>query len=309
MKAPMQLRRIFTNGAKNFARSGSVSFATVLIMTVTMLIIGLLIFLSAILGATLTAIKDKVDVNVYFVTTAEETDIFALQQELESLPEVASISYTSREDALTQFRERHATDQLTLQALEELGENPLGASLAIKATDPEQYESIVNFLADEPTLSSDGASIIDRINYYQNKVVIDRLTGAIRATERAGLIIALLFALASVVIVFATVRLAIYTARDEIGVMRLVGASNAYIRGPFIVACVMAGIIAAVIALVLFYPASWYAGQALTTWLGGFNLFSYYVNNFGMIALMLFTAGVVLGGVSSWFAVRRYLKI
>lgn len=309
MKATMQLRRIFTNGAKNFVRSGSVSFATVLIMTVTMLIIGLLIFLSAILGATLTAIKDKVDVNVYFVTTASETDIFALEQKLEALPEVADVAYTSREDALTQFRERHASDQLTLQALEELGENPLGASLAIKATDPEQYESIVNFLAEEPTLSSDGASIVDRINYYQNKVVIDRLSGAIRATERAGLVIALLFALASVVIVFATVRLAIYTARDEIGVMRLVGASNMYIRGPFIVACVIAGLVAAVAALLLFYPASWYAGETLTVWLGGFNLFAYYLAHFPMIAMTLLGTGVVLGGVSSWFAVRRYLKI
>lgn len=309
MKATMQLRRIFTNGAKNFARSGSVSFATVLIMTVTMLIIGLLIFLSAILSATLVAIKDKVDVNVYFVTTAAETDIFSLQQRLETLPEVSSVEYTSREQALEEFKARHATDQLTLQALEELGENPLGASLAIKAQDPEQYESIVNFLADEPTLSSDGTSIIDRVNYYQNKVVIDRLTGAIRATERAGLAIALLFALASVVIVFATVRLAIYTARDEIGVMRLVGASNMYIRGPFIVACVIAGLAASIIALLIFYPASWYAGKTLTAWLGGFNLFTYYVSNFPMIAGVLAGSSIVLAGVSSWFAVRRYLKV
>jgi len=298
-----------TNGAKSFARSGSVSFVTVLIMTVTMLIIGLLIFLSAILSATLVAIKDKVDVNVYFVTSASETEIFSLQQSLQTLPEVASVTYTSREDALEEFKVRHATDQLTLQALEELGENPLGASLAIKAQDPEQYESIVNFLAEEPTLSADGTSIVDRINYYQNKVVIDRLTGAIRATERAGLVIALLFALASVVIVFATVRLAIYTARDEIGVMRLVGASNMYIRGPFIVACIMAGLAASVIALIIFYPAAWYAGETLTTWLGGFNLFTYYVSNFPMIAGILVGAGIVLGGISSYFAVRRYLKV
>ncbi len=309
MKATMQLRRIFTNGAKNFFRSGSVSFATVLIMTVTMLIIGLLIFLSAVLSSTLNAIKDKVDVNVYFVTTASETEIFALEQQLRALPEVASVIYTSREEALEAFKERHATDQLTLQALEELGENPLGASLAIKAQDPEQYETIVNFLADDPVLSTSEGSIIDRINYYQNKVVIDRLTGAIRATEQAGIAIAAVFALASVVIVFATVRLAIYTAREEIAVMRLVGASNMYIRGPFIVACIIAGILAALLALFIFYPVSWYAGETLTVWLGGFNLFTYYLSHFSMIAGILAGAGIVLGGVSSWFAVRRYLKV
>jgi len=309
MKATMIMRRMFTNGAKNFARSGSVSFATVLIMTVTMLIIGILIFLSAVLSSALETIKDKVDVNVYFVTTATEPEIFAIQQELEALPEVASVIYTSREQALTEFRARHADDQLTIQALEELGENPLGASLAVKAKDPAQYEGIVNFLSDETALSASETPVIDRINYFQNKAVIDRLTGAIRATERAGFAIALLFAFASVVIVFATVRLAIYTARDEIAVMRLVGASNMFIRGPFVVACILAGVIAAVVATVLFRPVTWYAGQTLTTWLGGFDLFTYYLAEFLPIFGTLIGAGIVLGGISSYFAVRRYLKI
>lgn len=305
----MLMKRMATNGWKNFFRSGSVSFATVLIMTVTMLIIGLLIFLSAILTSTLEAIKDKVDVNVYFVTSASEPEIFSIQQKLEALPEVSSVTYTSRELALEEFRARHADDQLTIQALEELGENPLGASLAVKAKDPEQYEGIVNFLSDETALSASGVTIIDRINYFQNKAVIDRLTGAIRATERAGFAIALLFALASVVIVFATVRLAIYTARDEIAVMRLVGASNMYIRGPFVVACVIAGVLAALLALFIFYPVTWYAGKSLSAWLGGFNLFGYYLAHFPMIFGILVGAGILLGGVASYFAVRRYLKV
>ena len=177
----------------------------------TLVIIGSLMFVNALVGDFVTYIKDKVDVNVYFVTTATEPDILAIERKLEALPEVSSVVYTSREQALTEFRDRHANDQLTIQALEELGENPLGASLAIKAKDPSQYEGIANFLSDENTLSSGGVSIVDRVNYFQNKTVIDRLTGAIRATERAGLGIALLFAFASVVIVFATVRLAAST--------------------------------------------------------------------------------------------------
>lgn len=305
----MMMKRMFVNGGKNFFRSGSVTLATVLIMTVTMLIIGLLIFLSAILSSTLASIKDKVDVNVYFVTTASEPEIFSIQQKLEALPEVAIVTYTSRDEALADFRARHADDQLTIQALEELGDNPLGASLAIKAKDPGEYEGIVNFLSDETTLSASGASIIDRINYFQNKTVIDRLSGVIRATERAGLGIAILFALASIIIVFATVRLAIYTARDEIAVMRLVGASNMYIRGPFVFACVLAGILASVIALAIFYPVTWYAGNTLSAWLGGFDLFAYYLSNFAMIFGILVGSGIVLGGISSYFAVRRYLKI
>lgn len=302
------LKRIIKGGATNFIRSGSVSFATVLIMTVTLVIVGALIFLSAILGSTLKNIQDKVDVNVYFFTDASSGDIFAVKQGLESLSQVESVTYTTREQALTDFKERHAQDQLTLQALEELGDNPLEASLSIKAHDPSQYEGIVQYLTTSQATGGTGASI-DRINYLQNKNVIDRLTGAISATERAGVAIVLLFALASLIIALATIRLAIYTAREEIAVMRLVGASNMYIRGPFIVAGIMAGALAAFIALIVFYPVTWYAGNALSTWLGGFSLFTYYLHNFAMIFFILVGSGVFLGALASWIGVRRYLTI
>jgi cell division transport system permease protein len=303
------LKRVMTAGAKSFARGGSVTVATVLIMTVTLGIIGLLIFLSAILTSTLDSIKDKVDINVYFVPTASDSAIADLISKVKQLPQVADVTFTSRDQALATFRERHASDQPTLQALDELGDNPLNASIAVKAKDPSQYEAIASFLGSDPALSADRSSIVYRINFYQNKTVIDRLTGAIRTTERAGLVIVLLFALASATIAFATIRLAIYSSRDEIGVMRLVGASNAYIRGPFIVAGIMAGLLAAVITLIVLFPAAWYAGHTLQTWLSGFNLFTYYISRFAMIFLILVGSGVVLGGLASWLAVRRYLKV
>ncbi len=305
----MTIKRVITGGAKNFVRSGAVSFATVLIMTVTLTIVGSLIFLSAILTNTLASLQDKVDVNVYFVTDADERDVVAIKEELESLPEVASVTYTSRDERLEDFRTRHENDQLTLQALDELGNNPLGASLAIKAKDPSQYGGIVEFLSDDPSVSPEGGPIIDSINYFQNKAVIDRLTSAINTTEKAGLGIVILFALASMIIALATVRLAIYTSRDEIAVMRLVGANNAYIRGPFIVAGIISGLVAALIALAIFYPVTWYAGSTLSTWLGGFNLFTYYLSNFVMIFAIMAGTGVLVGALASWLAVRRYLRV
>lgn len=303
------IRRMITTGAKNFSRGGAVTVATVVIMTVTVGIIAALIFLSAILTSTLDSIKDKVDINVYFVTTASDADIQALVGKVQQLPEVESVTYTDRDQALADFKERHASDQLTLQALDELGANPLDASIAIKAKDPSEYGAIADFLSSDPALSSDGTSIIDRVNYYQNQTVIDRLTGAIRTTERAGIVIVILFALASILIAFATIRLAIYSSRDEIAVMRLVGAANGYIRGPFIVAGIMAGLIAALIVLILLFPITWYAGGALEPWLAGFNLFSYYLHDFPLIFLILAGSGAVLGGLASVIAVRRYLKI
>jgi cell division transport system permease protein len=280
----MTFKRIMSAGATSFARSGLVSFATVLIMTVTIIIIGALLLLSAVLTNTLSSIQDKVDVNVYFTTTAQESEVLSVKSRLETRPDVQQVVYTSRDQALAEFRQKHADDTLTLQALDQLGDNPLGASLAIKADNPAQYAAIVQFLTDDTAASS----VIDRINYQQNKVVIDRLTNAIA---------------------LATVRLAIYSARDEIAVMRLVGASNMYIRGPFVVAGIISGLIAGLVALGFFFPIAWYAGHSFSSWLGGFNLFTYYVAQFPLLFLELVGSGVALGAIASFLAVRRYLRI
>ncbi len=304
----MLIKRVLVGGWKNFARGGAVSAATVLIMTVTLSIIGSLIFLSALLSYTLNTIKDKVDVSVYFVTTASEQEIFAVKDTLEKLPQVASVTYTSAADALAAFRERHASDQLTLQSLNELGGNPLDASLVVLAKDPSAYESIVSFIEASPGLSAGGTSIVDRINYAQNKEVIDRLSLAIQATREIGFAVVILFAIASILIAFATVRLAIYTAKDEIAVMRLVGASNAYVQGPFIVTGVITGVTAAVLVLLLLWPATWYAGMKTSGWFGGFNVASYYGSHFAPIFAILMCSGIVLGAVASVLAIRRYLK-
>ncbi len=305
----MIIKRVCMSGGKNFTRGGAVSAATVLIMTVTLAIIGFLIFLSALLSYTLTTVSNKVDISVYFVTGTSEADIFSVKDQLQKLPQVASVSYTSADEALIAFKERHANDQLTLQALNELGGNPLDASLAIRAKDPSQYESVVRFLEASPALSTAGTSIVDRINYAQNKEVIDRLSLAIQATREIGFAIVILFAIASILIAFATVRLAIYTAKDEIAVMRLVGASNAYIQGPFIVTGVITGVTAAALVLLLLWPATWYAGVKTSGWFGGFNVASYYGSHFAFIFLVLMCSGLLLGAIASVFAIRRYLKI
>lgn len=303
----MVIKRVFVSGGKNFTRGGAVSAATVLIMTVTLSIIGSLIFLSALLTFTLDTIKEKVDVSVYFVTTASEVDILGVKSQIEKLPQVVSVTYTSADAALIAFRSRHVTDQLTLQALDELGGNPLDASLEVRAKDPSQYESIVNFLDASPMLSSGGSSIVDRINYSQNKDVINRLSVAIQATREIGFAVVILFAIASILIAFATIRLAIYVAKDEIAVMRLVGASNAYIQGPFVVTGVITGIIAASIVLLLLWPATWYAGMKTVVWFGGFNIAWYYGSHFVLVFSIIMLSGIVLGAVASVIAIRKYL--
>ena len=140
-------KRIIRTGLLSFWRNAFVSLASVLVLTVTLFVIGSLVFNNALLQSSLDELKSKVDVNVYFVTSASESDVLALKKNLEAFPEVAEVSYVSREQALEDFRKRHENDERTLQALEELADNPLGAVLNVKTKEPSQYENLIRRLA------------------------------------------------------------------------------------------------------------------------------------------------------------------
>lgn len=286
------------------------SLSSILVMIVTLFVIGSTIFSGVILESTLNQIKDKVDINVYFLTSAGEQDILNMKNKLEQLSEVAPpVVYVSREEALENFKKRHENDEFTLQALDELGENPLGATLNIKAKDPSQYESIAQFLQSKNALSAGGSTIIDKVNYYQNKEAIDRLTSIITSANRLGFLLTIFLIVISVLITFNTLRLVIYMSRDEISVMRLVGASTRYIRGPFFVAGAIYGFISAILTLILFYPLTLWLGGTTESFFVGLNIFKYYTANFGQIFLIIVGSGVAIGSISSYLAVRKYLKI
>lgn len=295
----------------SFWRNSFVSLSSILVMTVTLFTIGSLVFTSVILESVLSDLKSKVDVNVYFVVSATDDDISKVRSDLQKMPEVATITYTTREEAIAEFKEKHKDDYLTLQALEELKDNPLGARLSIVAKDPSQYESIVKTLEDKTALSASGSgsSVIDKVNYRQNKVVIDRLTAIITGAKRLGAALAGAMIFISLLITFNTIRLVIYMSREEIAVMRLVGASNMYVRGPFVVGGMIYGLISALIAMALFYPVTLWLGGSTTDFFGGVNLFEYYVTHFFELFLLLLGTGSLLGAISSFLAVRKYLKV
>ena len=300
-------KRVIKSGFVNFWRNSFVSLASILVMTVTLFVIGSLFFLGATLDASLQTLESKVDVNVYFVTDASEDEILSLKERIESLPEVASVEYVSRDMALQRFRERHENDQLTLQALDELSDNPLGASLNIRAKETSQYEGIAKFLQTETALGGE-TSVIDNVNYFQNKAAIDKLASIINAAEKFGFALTLTLVVATVIITFNTIRLAIYSAREEIAVMRLVGASNMYIRGPFMFEGMMYGFISGIITLLIFYPITWWLGPMTESFFGDINLFRYYIGDFARIFIIIVGSGVIFGALSSYLAVRKYLR-
>ncbi len=304
----INIKRILKSGFISFWRNGFVSFSAVLVMAITLFVIGSVTFLSVTLDTVLTDLKNKVDINIYFVSAAEPEEILSLKSSIEKLPEVSLVEYVSREKALENFKERHKNEQLTLQALEELDDNPLGAILNVKAKDPSQYANIASFIENDNSLSKEGIHIIDDVNYNNNKVAIDRLTKIINSADKIGFWISLILIALSVAITFNTIRLTIYIAREEISVMRLVGASDRYIRGPFIIIGILYGIVAGLFTLVIYYPITLWLKKITGNFYSNLDLFDYYVTNFGQFFLIIIISGIAIGALSSYLAVRRYLN-
>ncbi|MBU2010497.1 ABC transporter permease, partial [Patescibacteria group bacterium] len=296
-------------GVVSFIRNGMVSFSSVLVMVIALFMIGSTILLSVFLTSTLMDMQDKIDVNVYFSVDAPENDILSLKNDLELLPEIASIIFVSKDKALEEFKERHKNDALTIQALQELGENPLRARFNIKAVSPDQYSVIAKMLEEDTVLSSQyGAGFIDKVNYENNKLAIERMKKIMDGAERGGVAVTLVLIFISILITFNTIRLAIYISKEEIDVMKLVGASSIYIRGPFVIAGGLYGVVAALITMGLFWPITLYIKNQTEDLYGGIDLFKYYISNFNEIFLIIFLSGIVLGALSSYLAVRKYLK-
>ncbi|MBI5645166.1 ABC transporter permease [Candidatus Kaiserbacteria bacterium] len=314
MSVWINMKRVARYGLAGFVRNGFVSLAAVLVMVVTLFMIANILLSNAAMKATLHELTNQVDVRVYFTAAATPDQIGEVQRSLEALPEVLKVTYETREQALAAFRERHKNDQLTTQALDELGENPFGASLEIKAKETSQYEGIANYLTQLQGGGTDAGRAIDTINFYQNKTAIDRLTDIIATSKTNDIAKAVGLAVVSLLIAFNTIRLAIYTARDEIGVMNLVGAGHWYVRGPFMVGGVLYGVVSGIIVLLLlypiliFYPVLIGLGPTSELLFGSFSSFDYYTSHFVLFFFVLMGIGIVLGALSSYLAVRRYLR-
>lgn len=299
-------KRIGRSGLLNFKRNGIVSVASVLISTITLCVIASLIFLQAILHFSINEIQNKVDITVYFTVGADEGRIETIKKTIEDSPQVASVEYVSAAEALTDFREKHKDDYGTMQALDELDDNPLGAYLNVRAVDTAAYADITSFIESNTTIQQ-GSMAINKISYHQNKLVIDRLVSLMNTARMVGFIVTLVLGVMSVLITFNTIRLAIFIAREEIAVMRLVGASTRYIQGPFMVEGVIYGIIAACTAMFLFWPVTYAVSHSLSTFLG-LDLYQYYLSNFFQIFGILLVSGILISALSSFLAVRKYLR-
>ncbi len=296
--------RIIKYGFLGFWRNGWLSMATLSIIILALLVFEGLIIFKVLTEGALDSIQNKIDISVYFKMDAPEDEILKIKKSLESLAEVKSIEYVSRDEALELFKQRHADDPTITQSLEELEENPLLASLNIKAYDPKEYVTIADYLD-----KTDSKTFFEKVTYAQNAVVIERLNKIIDTAEKGGLILILVLALVAVLVTFNTIRLAIYSGREQIEIMRLVGASNSFIRGPYIVEGVIYGLLGAILSMILAAPIIYFVSPYIKIFIAEMDLWAYFNSHLLLILAYQLLFGIGVGVVSSIIAVRKYLRI
>lgn len=297
-------QRILRSGWEKFVRDKSSSSAALFVMVIVMSVATMLFFLQGASSFMIASLEESVDISTYLKNTATQEEITLLKEELESLPEVREVTYVSREEALESFVELHKEDEVILESLEIVGQNPLLASLSIKAFSASQYIAISEFLQNKSL-----ASIISDVDYFDRAPVINRLTTLTSGIQSAVFLVTLFAGLIAILVVFNTIRLTIYSSRDEIEIMRLVGASNWFIRGPFIIQGIIVGVLATLITTLIFFPLTLFVGIKLQTFAPGFELFAYFANNLLLIVFLQLLTGIGLGVISSLLALRRYLKV
>ncbi len=301
---PKPIKSVISSGWTNFKRNSYLSFAVTGVMTIAILILLGLTAFQYLSSAAVNSLQGKVDVSVYFNTDTSEEKILEVQVDLKNIEDVAEVTYISRDIALTEFKERHRDDKLIQESLDQLDSNPLSASLNILATDPSKYTFIVDFLNDHKLRAS-----MEKINFYENEKVINRIEKFTSTLRMGGIIAVVLITIIAILITFNTVRLTIYNQKQEIEIMRLVGASNWHIRGPYLAEGGIYGLIASVVALAIFYPLLYYASEKMSVFISGTDLFNYFLVNSWQIVLLAVVIGMLIGVVSSFIAIRKHLKI
>ncbi len=299
------LARIIKYGWQNFSRNKWLSVATISILVLTLFVFQWLILFRVVSEMGIESLKDKIDISIYFKEEVDEAKILAIKKTIESNSEVKQVEYISPDKALETFKERHSNDPTINKALAELEKNPLSASLNIKANDPAKYPVIATYIESQ----TNWQPMIEKLNYRQNKTVIERLARVVDVTEKIGFVLTIFLALAAILVTFNTISLAIYASREEIGIMRLVGAANRFIVGPFVFTGILYSLIAAFAATFLSWPLVSFVSPYLNSFLLDINLYTYFMSNFFSLLGFQILFGLVLGVVSSVIAISKYLKI
>jgi cell division transport system permease protein len=299
----ISLIRILKSGVSNFTRNWVLSVSASLVMTVTLLTFALLIIIFNLVSISVSAIEQRVDISVYLKKGLAEERILDIKKSIEEDSLVKEVSYVSAEEALASFKARHAGNTQILSALSEVDENPLLATLRIKAKNLADFPEL-----SEKIKSGTFSAFIDKINYNDNKEIIERLSKILRFVISFGVGLVLVFSFIAILVMFNTIRLTIFNRKEEVEIMRLVGATNWYIRTPFLVESMLYSLTATIFTAGLLLPIYSKPLSGLITFISASSNNSGLIN-FGLLVGILFVIALVLSIVSTLFAIRKYLQI
>lgn len=296
--------RMIKSGFSSFVRNGWLSVASITVMVLTLLTLSIFFILNIVLNTGIKTIQDKIDISVYFKDDVKQNLVIDIQNDLANMSEVRSIKYISKEDALARFREQNKNNQKLLDSISGI-DNTLPASLEIKVYDPNKLEQITNTLEKDQYKEA-----VLKISYKENKQIIEKLFRATNLVRQIGIIITVAFTLVSLIIIFNTVRIAIFARMEEIEIMKLVGATPGFIKGPFLIEGTLYGIISTIISMIVLSSILYFAAPAIANYIGdmGNNISSFLRDNIVQVLLIQLGVGITIGIFSSWLAIRKHLK-
>lgn len=296
--------RIMQAGARNFFRNAWLSIAATVMMVITLSVMMGALILNMSLNDTLNDVTKKIDIAIYLKDQIKPKTVEKLTTEVKADPNVASTLYVSKVDALARYREQNKDNPELLEAISER-ENPLPSSIEVKVKDLEQIDPIIKI-----TQKEDYLPYIQDTSYGEKrKETIERIANIKQFLITAGLSASLVFAAVAILIIFNTIRIAIFSRSDEIQIMRLIGATNGFIRGPFIFEAMFDGAVAGTITLILAYVFIFTGTSKIINYVNFNNTITLFENYWTLVGLGVIFTGMIIGVISSVLAMTRYLKL
>lgn len=301
----VSLYRVIKSAFQDFWRNFWLSLVTTSILSLALISINILLVLNVLGNVALTTVEERIAVSVYLKPGTSEEVVGSIKSYLYSQPQVADVEVTSADEALEALRRRNPDNSTIQEAVDELDSNPLGPSLAIRAKNTSQYASIMQSL-DNPTV----APYVQEKNFDDHKNLIGRIRSIADKGQRTALAISGLFVIISLLIVWNSIRIIIYTHREEIGIMRLVGASSWFIRMPYVLSALVYALLATLITAIVVFPLAGAIGPSIRNFFDGtqFDLLGFYQHNAIRIFGTEFLIAAFLTMLTSGLAVGRYLK-
>ena len=289
---------------KDFVRNFWLSLVTITVLVLTLVTINILVVFNFLTQTSIQMVEEKLDITVFFVPEVDDAQVFEVQQQIESLPQTESVTFVSREERVQEFQKQYEDNVAVTESINEVDENPFGPALVIKAKESNDYETIVRVLDQEQY-----SKIIEEKDYKSHQEVISKITSITNKAEKAGQIMSVVFALIAILIVFNTIRITIYSRKDEIHVMKTVGAANWFVKFPYLIQGVLYALLAMIITTFVWFFLLKFSDPYVMKFFGSeVSLVTYFQSNvvrlFGAQLLVV----VFVNVSSSWFAMGRYLR-